>query len=85
MAGSVKFRVFQKLPNSAAPPFFKFSFFFFFQKMYLMREKLVLNLYYPRISSIIVKNQKPFNQSINPAKMKTSFSPPPPYTENGKR
>ena len=85
MAGSVKFRVFQKLPNSAAPPFFKFSFFFFFfQKMYLMREKLVLNLYYPRISSIIVKNQKPFNQSINPAKMKTSFSTPP-YTENGKR
>ena len=84
MAGSVKFRVFQKLPNSAAPSFFRFSSFFFFQKMYLVREKLVLNLYNPRISSIIVKNQKPFNQSINPAKMKTSFSTPP-YTENGKR
>ena len=26
--------------------------------MYLVREKLVLNLYYPRISGIIVKNQK---------------------------
>ena len=26
--------------------------------MYLLREKLVLNLHYPRISGIIVKNQK---------------------------
>ena len=58
MAGSVKCRPFKKLPSSATAPFFIFKLFFFFQKMYLLREKLVLNLHYPRISGIIVKNQK---------------------------
>ena len=82
MAGSVKFRVFQKLPNSAEPPFFRFSFFFFFQKMYLMREKLVLNLYYPRISSIIVKNQKPPSRFTHISKNENIFFDPPLY---GKR